>query len=155
MMTLITGCQQPDTDESNQEGSDADEVNRETREPIPPTAGDHMKVQYLEIVTPEVDALCVQYRTVHGISFSEPDANLGGARTAKLNSGGLLGIRGPLRDTETPVVRPYVLVEDIKASVASAAEAGAEIALPPMEIPEHGTCAIVIHSGIECGLWQV
>ena len=114
-----------------------------------------MKVHYLEIVTPEVDALCGQYSAIHGITFSEPDANLGGARTAKLNGGGLIGIRGPMRDTETPVVRPYLLVDDIKASVESAAEAGAEIAVPPMEIPEHGTCAIVIHSGIECGLWQV
>ncbi|MEM9805121.1 MAG: hydroxylase [Cyanobacteria bacterium P01_D01_bin.56] len=114
-----------------------------------------MKVHYLEIVTPEVDALCSQYSTVHDITFSEPDANLGGARTAKLNGGGLLGIRGPMRDTEIPVVRPYVLVDDIEASVESAVQAGAEIALPPMEIPQHGTCAIVIHGGIECGFWQV
>ena len=114
-----------------------------------------MKVHYLEIVTPEVDALCDQYSTLHGIAFSEPDANLGGARTATLSGGGLLGIRGPVRDTETPVVRPYALVDDINASVDSAAKAGADVALPPMEIPGHGTCAIVIHGGIECGLWQV
>ena len=114
-----------------------------------------MKVHYLEIVTPEVDALCVQYSALHDITFSEPDANLGGARTAKLSGGGLLGIRGPMHDKETPVVRPYVLVDDIKASVESAAKAGAQIAVPPMEIPTHGTCAIVIHGGIECGLWQV
>ncbi len=46
-----------------------------------------MKIQYLEIVTPEVDALCRQYSTIHGITFSEPDANFGGARTAKLDGG--------------------------------------------------------------------
>ena len=113
-----------------------------------------MKVQYLEIVSPEVDALCRQYSTIYDITFSEPDANFGGARTAKLHGGGLIGIRGPLRDTETPVVRPYVLVDDIKSAVESAAEAGAEIAMPPMEIPEHGKFAIVIHGGIECGFWQ-
>ena len=114
-----------------------------------------MKIHYLELVTPEVDALCDQYSTVHGIAFSEPDANLGGARTAKLSDGGLLGIRGPLRDTETPVIRPYALVDDIEASVDAAANAGGEVALPPMEIPGHGICAIVIQGGIECGLWQV
>jgi predicted enzyme related to lactoylglutathione lyase len=113
-----------------------------------------MKIQYLEIVTPEVDALCRQYSTIYDIKFSEPNANLGGARTAKLDGGGSIGIRGPLRDTETPVVRPYVLVEDIKAAVESAIEAGAEVAVPPMEIPEQGTFAIVIHGGIECGFWQ-
>ena len=110
---------------------------------------------YLEIVTPDVDALCNQYSAIHGTTFSEPDANLGGARTAKLNGGGLVGIRGPLRETETPVIRPYVLVDDIKASVAAAADAGAEIAIPSMEIPGHGTIAIVIQGGIECGLWQL
>lgn len=114
-----------------------------------------MKVHYLEIVTPERDALCDQYAAAHGISFGEPDANLGGARTAELAGGGLIGIRGPLRDTETPVVRPYLLVDDIEASVASASAAGATVALPPMEIPEHGKCAIVIQGGIECGFWQV
>ncbi|MEM9589295.1 MAG: hydroxylase [Planctomycetota bacterium] len=114
-----------------------------------------MKVHYLEIVTPDVDSLCRQYSSVHGIEFGQPDANLGGARTAELKEGGLIGIRGPLRDTETPVVRPYALVDDVHAAVKLAAEAGAEIALAPMEIPEHGTCAVVVHGGIECGLWQV
>ncbi len=114
-----------------------------------------MKVQYLEIVTPEVDALCRQYSTIYGATFSEPDANFGGARTAKLDGGGKIGIRGPLRETETPVVRPYMLVDDIKSAVESAADSGAEIAMPPMEIPGHGMFAIVIHGGIECGFWQV
>lgn len=114
-----------------------------------------MKIQYLEIVSSDVDALCKQYSTVHGIDFSEPDESLGNARTAKLEGGGLVGIRGPLRESETPVVRPYMLVENIEASVAAAAEAGAEIALPKMEIAGHGTIAIVIQGGIECGLWQL
>ena len=113
-----------------------------------------MKVEYLEIVTPEVDAMCQQYATIYDIEFSEPIANFGGARTAKLDGGGMLGIRGPLRETETPVVRPYLLVDDIKAAVAAAAEAGAEVAMPPMQIPEYGMFAIVIHGGIECGFWQ-
>ena len=153
MVTLIAGCNQSSTDTPQQAESN-DELNRETQESNPPAAGEPMKVQYLEIVTPEVDALCRQYSTIYDITFSEPDANFGGARTAKLDGGGLIGIRGPLRDTETPVVRPYMLVDDIKAAVESAAEAGAEIAMPPMEIPEHGMFAIVIHGGIECGFWQ-
>ena len=154
MVALLAGCNQSDTDASQQAEPDADDSNRKARESIPRTAGELMKVHYLEIVTPEVDALCGQYSKLHGITFSEPDANFGGARTAKLNGGGLIGIRGPLRDTETPVVRPHVLVDDIKAAVESATEAGAEIAMPSMEIPEHGMFAIVIHGGIECGFWQ-
>jgi uncharacterized protein len=114
-----------------------------------------MQVQYLEIVTRDIDGICAHYSKVHGIVFGEPDPNLGGARTAKLTRGGMLGIRGPLRETEFPVVRPYMLVDDIAASVAAAADAGAQIALPPTELPSHGTCAIVIQGGIHCGLWQL
>ena len=114
-----------------------------------------MKIQYLEIVTPDVDAACQLYSQMHGVPFGDADQNLGGARTAKLAGGGMLGIRAPLRDTEKPVVRPYVLVEDIKASVAAAAESGAVVAMPPTEIAGHGQFAIVIHGGIESGLWQL
>lgn len=114
-----------------------------------------MQIQYLEIVTADVDAVCRTYSQLHGVTFNEADQNLGGARTAKLANGGLLGVRPPLRNTENPVVRPYVLVPDIQAAVDAAAESGAEVALPPMEIAGHGTCAIVIHGGIESGLWQL
>lgn len=113
-----------------------------------------MKIQYLEIVTPDVDAACALYSRMYGVAFGEADWNLGGARTAGLAGGGKMGVRAPLRDTEKPVVRPYVLVEDIQASVAAAAEAGAEIAMAPTEIEGYGRFAIVIQGAIESGLWQ-
>lgn len=152
LLSLLTGCEQSDTDTSRHIESDE---NPHTGESEIPAERLSMKIYYLEIVTPEVDALCAQYTKVHGVHFSEPDANLGGARTAQMDGGGMLGIRAPMRDTETPVMRPYVLVDDIEGSVASAAEAGGEVALPPMAIPGHGTCAVVIHGGVECGLWQI
>lgn len=149
---LGVGCT-PNEDESTSDTEPAD--RQPTKNTTRTQAGAVMKIQYLEIVTSDVDTLCKQYSAMHEMTFGEPDANLGGARTAKLNGGGLVGIRGPLRETETPVIRPYVLVDDIKASVAAAEEAGAEIAIPSMEIPGHGTIAIVIQGGIECGLWQI
>lgn len=114
-----------------------------------------MKIHYLEIVTPDVESACALYGAVHNVTFGDPDPNLGGARTAALADGGMLGIREPLRDSEQPVVRPYLLVDDIQAAVDAAAQAGGDIALPPMELPGHGTCAIVLHGGIESGLWQI
>ena len=114
-----------------------------------------MQIHYLEIVTPDVDAVCETYAQSHGVEFGESDQNLGGARTAKLANGGMLGIRAPLRDTEDPVVRPYMLVEDIQAAVDAAADAGAEVAVPPMEIPGHGTFAIVVQGGIDSGYRQL
>ena len=114
-----------------------------------------VRIHYLEIVTKDVDAACALYSQALGVTFGKAEQDLGGARTANLAGGGMLGIRGPLRPTEKPVVRPYLLVADIKASVAAAAKAGAQIAMEPTEIRGRGQFAILIHGGIESGLWQV
>ena len=113
-----------------------------------------MQVHYLEIVTPEVDATCAAYERLHRVSFGDPDPVLGNARTAALANGGLLGVRAPMHESEEPVVRPYILVDDIDAAARAAEEAGGEIAHPPMEIPGHGKFAIYIRGGIHHGLWQ-
>jgi predicted enzyme related to lactoylglutathione lyase len=113
-----------------------------------------MKIQYLEIVTTEVDAACAAYASALGVQFGAPDPGLGGARTAPLADGGLVGIRAPLRASEDPVVRPYWLVADIEAALAAAVRAGGAIAHPPMEIPGHGTFAIYLQGGNDHGLWQ-
>ncbi len=138
-----TGSTEPDTETASTERTNQTEP------------GATMKIQYLEIVSPDVDAICKTYEQLYGVQFGEPDANLGNARTADLPDGALLGVRAPLRPTEEPIVRPYFLVEDIEAAVSKAAESGAEIALPPMELPGHGKCAIFIQGGAEHGLWQL
>ena len=113
-----------------------------------------MQIHYLEIVTKGVDAVCAAYAAAIGVRFSEPDAGFGGARTAALPEGGLVGVRAPMHEREDPVVRPYWLVDDVEAAVAAAQEAGAEVAHPSMEIPGHGTFAIYIQGGVHHGLWQ-
>lgn len=114
-----------------------------------------MKIQYLEIVTKEVEAVCAAYAAAHKVQFGEPDAGLGNARTAPLEDGGLVGVRAPLRETEQPVMRPYWLVDDIKTAVAATVQAGGKIAVPPMEIPGHGTFAIYLQGSNDHGLWQL
>jgi hypothetical protein len=114
-----------------------------------------MQIHYLEIVTKDVDAVCATCARLHGVAFGDGDAALGGARTASLHGGGMLGVRAPLHETEEPVVRPYLLVDDIEAAIAAAVEQGGEIAHPPMELPGHGTFAIYIQGGIHHGLWQI
>jgi predicted enzyme related to lactoylglutathione lyase len=114
-----------------------------------------MRIQYLEIVTKEVDAVCAAYAAAIGVQFGEPDAGLGNARTAALSGGSLVGVRAPLHRSEEPVVRPYWLVNDIEAAVAGAVKAGGEVAHPPMKIPGHGTFAIYIQGGNHHGLWQL
>jgi uncharacterized protein len=114
-----------------------------------------MQVHYLEIVTNDVDAVCASYAAAMGVEFGKPDASLGNARTASLPSGGLVGVRAPLRETEAPVVRPYWLVENIESAVAEVVKSGGDLALPPMEIPNYGTCAIYVQGGNDHGLWQL
>jgi predicted enzyme related to lactoylglutathione lyase len=113
-----------------------------------------MQIHYLEIVTNDVDKVCSVYAAANGLKFGNPDAALGNARTAALPGGSLVGVRSPLRESEVPVVRPYWLVNDIESAVAVVAGAGGKIALPPMKLPGHGTCAIYIEGGVEHGLWQ-
>lgn len=113
-----------------------------------------LQIQYLEIVTPMVDETCGVLSETHGVEFGDPIAELGNARTADLADGGRIGVRAPMRETEEPVVRPYLLVDDIDAAVKAAEKAGAEIAIPPMEIPGQGKFSIYILGGIDHGLWQ-
>ena len=114
-----------------------------------------MLIQYLEIVTPDVDETCSALGKMHGVTFSAPVAEFGNARTAALEGGGMISVRAPMREDEDPVVRPYVLVDDIEAAFEAARAAGAELAHPPMEIPGHGKFAIYILGGIQHGLWQL
>ncbi len=98
--------------------------------------------------------MCATYEQLHGVSFGEPEAGLGNSRTAALANGGLIGVRAPLHEAEEPVVRPYLLVDDVEAAAKAATAAGGEIAHPPMELPGHGTFAIYVQGGIHHGLWQ-
>lgn len=114
-----------------------------------------MRVQYLEIVTSDVDATCDALARVHGVTFGAPVAGFGNARMAALDSDARIGVRAPMAEHEEPVVRPYLLVDDIGAAVGAAEAAGALIAMPATEIPDSGTFAIYILGGIQHGLWQL
>lgn len=120
-----------------------------------PKEQESMLVQYLEIVTPEVDATCSALEKLHGVAFGKPEATLGHARTAKLKGGGRIGVRAPMREDEEPVVRPYVLVEDIEAAVKEAKAAGAEFAIEATEIPGQGRFAIYFLGGVQYGIWEL
>jgi len=113
-----------------------------------------MRVEYLEIVTEAVDAVCAARAAEQGVAFTDPIPDLGNARVAELAGGGRVGVRAPMHESEKPVVRPYWLVDDIEAALATAVAAGAEVAHPPLEIPGQGTFAIYFLGGAQQGLWQ-
>jgi predicted enzyme related to lactoylglutathione lyase len=149
----MIGCQ---GDEDGAPSGSRDSANATASEKRNDTRnGESMRIHYLEIVTKDVDATCKLYSGVHGVTFGDADQSLGGARTAQLADGGMLGIRAPMHEGENSVTRAYMLVEDIEAAVAAAKDSGAEIAVPPMQLPGHGTCAIYVRGGVEAGLWQL
>jgi predicted enzyme related to lactoylglutathione lyase len=113
-----------------------------------------MAVHYLEIVSNDVDTLLDLYQRMHGLAFGPPDPDLGQARVATQADGSLVGIRAPLAAHETPIVRTYLAVGDIQRAVQAAAAHGATIAYPPTPQGHRGTFAIVIHGGVQHGLWQ-
>lgn len=117
-------------------------------------AGDPLRIEYLEIVTASVDQTCDALAKAHGAEFGEPIPELGNARTADLKDGGRIGVRAPMSPNETPVVRPYILVNDIDAAVKAAETAGAQMAMLPTEIPGQGRFAIYLLGGIQHGLWE-
>lgn len=113
-----------------------------------------MQIEYLEIVTPEVEATCKIFAKHHGAVFSDPVPELGNARLADHACGGRISVRAPMAEHEIPTVRPYMLVHDIEAAIASAQAEGAEFAMLATEVPGQGTFAIYMLGGIQHGLWQ-
>lgn len=114
-----------------------------------------MRVHYLEIVASDPEATCASLAAASGLQFGEPVAALGNARVAPLAEGGSVGVRAPMSDAELPLVRPYWLVPDIQAALASATASGAQVLHPPLELPGLGTFAIFSQGGMQQGLWQV
>jgi predicted enzyme related to lactoylglutathione lyase len=113
-----------------------------------------MTVQYIEIVSNDVDRLTGLYQRMHGLAFGAPDADLGQARVATQADGTVVGIRKPLAVHEHPIMRTYFVVEDIQQVVKNAEDSGATIAYPPTRQGHWGTFAIVIQGEVEHGLWQ-
>jgi len=113
-----------------------------------------MKIYWLEIVTPEVETHCQIYQNLYGVSFNlRPE--LGNAYVTEIPGHGQLGIRAPLHNDETPVVRPYVLVNDIENAVNMARQSGSTIIHAPLDIAGFGTFAIAETGGIQHGFVQV
>ncbi|MEP3891289.1 MAG: hydroxylase [Hellea sp.] len=113
-----------------------------------------MKIQYLEIVTPDVEGTIAIFAASNNAKFSDPVAELGNARVAKMPDGGQISVRAPMHAEEEPVTRTYFLTEDIDAATEQAVAAGAELAHPVMDIPGQGKFSIFFHAGNQFGYWQ-
>ncbi|MHC5109365.1 MAG: VOC family protein [Planctomycetota bacterium] len=114
-----------------------------------------MAIQYLEIVTPDVDRTCAALEKLHGVRFGKPVPEFGNARTAPIRGGGQIGVRAPMRVDEDPVVRPYILVDNVETALNAADAAGGNIAMATTEVPGYGNFGIYLQGGIDFGLWKL
>ena len=114
-----------------------------------------MQIQYLEIVTDDVDVTVAALAALHGVTFGDPEPMLGNARVADMHDGGRLGVRAPLAEHDQPIIRPYLRVDDIEAATAAAEAAGAEFAMKANEVPGQGKFAIYFLGGQQYGLWEL
>ncbi|HEU4642550.1 MAG TPA: hypothetical protein VFS44_08855 [Gemmatimonadaceae bacterium] len=113
-------------------------------------------VYYMEVVTNDVSGARTLYHQVYGWDFQAMGPELGNSFVAELPDGSRCGIRAPMHEQERPIVRTYIRVNDIERAARRVEALGGMLALPPMEIPGHGTIAIYIMAGgIEQGLWQL
>ena len=135
-------------------GTASEQLGQARTEAQDATKEQAMLVQYLEIVSTDVDATCSALSKVHGVTFGEPDPGLGNARTAALAGGGQIGVRAPMAEHDQPIVRPYMFVDDIDAAVKAAEAAGGEFAMRATDIPGNGKFAIYFLQGTQFGLWE-
>jgi uncharacterized protein len=112
-------------------------------------------IYYLEIVTPDVQAMCELYSQSHGWQFQPAVTELGNASIAHIPGGSICGIRAPMHEAEKAVVRTYLRVDNIETSVKLVSQQGAKVLLERMEIPGRGIIAIYEFGGVEQGLWQL
>lgn len=112
-------------------------------------------IHYLEIVATNAEAARQFYADAFGWDFSPAEPTLGFAFVAELPGGSRCGIRAPLSPEETPIVRTYLQVVDLRASVRDAERLGATLLLDTMDLPGWGTIAIFEVGGIQQGIWQV
>lgn len=113
-----------------------------------------MAIHYLEIVTENIETVVDLYEGLFKISFGPQEPEMGHARIARKADGTLIGIRKPLAAHEGPIVRTYTSVADIHKTVTEAEQLGAIVAYPPTEQGSWGTFSIMIHGGVQHGLWQ-
>lgn len=131
-----------------------DSVSTAEHDPLIMQVPEH-GIHYLELVATDPQATRDFYAAAFGLTFSAATPELGGAYFATLPTGSLLGIRGSMHAMETPVVRNYLRVDDVRAAVEQAEALGATIALGPTEIAGRGEIAIYLIGGIEQGVWQL
>ena len=109
---------------------------------------------WVDVATPDIDASAAFYCGLFGWEFggAHPEIPYG----MFLLDGKLVAGVGALQDeNQPPAWATYIAADDADATVAAAVAAGAQVAVPAMDILDSGRMAVLIDPvGAFIGLWQ-
>jgi predicted enzyme related to lactoylglutathione lyase len=112
---------------------------------------------WIELTTDDQAAAKTFYTELFGWSFEDHPMPEGGSYSMFQPSAGGPGggvMAKPCAEVPTAWL-PYVLVEDLEASVAKVKELGGTVHMEPTPVPEHGSFAVIADpSGGVLGLWR-
>jgi predicted enzyme related to lactoylglutathione lyase len=110
---------------------------------------------WVDLMTTDVDRSREFYGQLFGWEAEEPNAEFGGYLTFTLNGTPVAGCMASQAETDTPVWSVYLNAADAAKTVDAAAEYGAQIIVPSMQVGDLGTMAVLGDpGGASIGLWQ-
>ncbi|HTW97543.1 MAG TPA: VOC family protein [Acidimicrobiales bacterium] len=110
---------------------------------------------WVDLASRDVEAAAGFYAGLFGWEIQELGPDAGGYRMASKN-GKLAAGLGPVMNEGQPAAwSTYICVADADAAVASASQAGAQVAMQPMDVFEAGRMAVLTDpTGAFVSLWQ-
>lgn len=118
---------------------------------------------WIDLATPDLDAAQEFYSQLFGWGFADQGADFGGYRMitkdGKFVGGAMSSLMGPEGPTDQPQVPTcwtvYLHTPDMNATLAAAAQSGATVMLPAMDVGDAGRMGLVSDpAGAVVGLWQ-
>lgn len=112
---------------------------------------------WIELTTDNTEAAKGFYAELFGWRYDELPMDIGGVYSMFQPAAGGPGggiMAKPMPEVPTAWM-PYVLTEDLEASVKRAEELGGAVRVPPTPVTEHGAFAVIADpSGGVIGLWR-
>ncbi len=112
---------------------------------------------WADITVPDLEVARAFYGPLFGWEFEVGGPDTGSYTQAVVDGRRVVGLGEPLGDDPAPPPAwcLYLATDELATTVAAATEAGAQVALPPMDVLDLGSMAVLVDAaGAAFGLWQ-
>ncbi|HEY6531243.1 MAG TPA: VOC family protein [Acidimicrobiales bacterium] len=110
---------------------------------------------WIDLMTTDTDRARSFYGELFGWDCDEGDAEFGGYANFTRDGEQIAGLMGAMPDAQPDVWSVYLAVDDAAATVAAAEAEGAPVYVPPMQVGDYGTMAVIADpGGAAVGMWQ-